>query len=155
MFVTATMSLLPDSTDSKAVVALFRNDAQLAGRDLQIVYFEETGRSRMATFYFLDESAPVGSNTYSARIGKRASGDDGFKVCNGDSAAHINALAVSTANSVSVSAFNELNLDSTSWTTVNLAATITPLAGSDRVLVAVGLTTILSGATKEMMRLRW
>lgn len=139
VFVTATMSLLPDSTDSKAVVALFRNDAQLAGRDLQIVYFEGSGRSRMATFYYLDESAPVGSNTYSARIGKRASDDAGFKVCNGDSAAHINTLAVSTANSVSVSAYNELNLDSTSWTTVNLAATITPLAGSDRVLVAVNI----------------
>lgn len=123
-----------------AKFALYRNEGQVGATPMQALKLTGPSENRMFTMFFLDEPGTTNAVSYSVRAMKYASDYGSFEICEiGAKTAHLNVMSVPSASSAASTAVNELTVSSSSWATLGLSVTITPISNTAQVLVTLNI----------------
>ena len=140
VLVSATFSINPTGGNAAAVISLYRNGVKIDTTAMQIIAMGVAGSNRQCTIFYLDTPNTAAAVTYSVSGALFAVSSAPISICESNTdIAHINVLSVPALTAVSASSEAPLTISATSWTSVGLTATITPLSTSDQVLVTVNI----------------
>jgi hypothetical protein len=144
----ANVNMNPQGALVNAKYALFRNGVQVDAVGLQVVSSFTSGCNRAATFTYLDEPGAAGAYTYSVRGAKSATAENSFDFAQSSrDISDFAAIVFPAALAKATTASDVVIVSSTTWVTIGLAVSITPMQATDQVLITVNVNFNPAAAT--------